>query len=94
MAFVQFMEWRWPEDSVEVLSASILDVQAFKSKMVEDSAAPKTINRRISSLSSFYKFWPGLGPSCASQSLFRIRHTLSSFHESRRMRLTKRKHSH
>ncbi len=32
MAFVQFMEWRWPEDSVEVLSASILDVQAFKNK--------------------------------------------------------------
>jgi len=62
MAFVQFMgsrepgSWRWPEDSVELLSASILDVQAFKDKMVEDSAAPKTINRRISSLSSFYKF--------------------------------------
>lgn len=59
MAFVQFMKWRWPEDSVELLSSSILDVQSWKNQMVKDSAAPKTINRRISSLSSFYKFLAG-----------------------------------
>lgn len=59
MAFAQFMGWKWPEDSVAVLSAWILDVQAFKNKLVEDSAAPKTINRRISSLSSYYKFLAG-----------------------------------
>lgn len=59
MAFVQFMKWRWPEDSVELLSSSILDVQSWKNQMVEESAAPKTINRRISSLSSFYKFLAG-----------------------------------
>lgn len=59
MAFVQFMNWKWPEDSVELLSASILDVQSFKDWMVGEGAAPKTINRRISSLSSFYKFLAG-----------------------------------
>lgn len=59
MAFVQFMGWKWPKDSIELLSASILDVQAFKNRMVEEAAAPKTINRRISSLSSFYKFLAG-----------------------------------
>lgn len=55
------MGWKWPKDSVELLSASILDVQAFKNRMVEESAAPKTIHRRISSLSSFYKFLAGAG---------------------------------
>jgi site-specific recombinase XerD len=59
MAFAQFMGWKWPSDSIELLSTSILDVQAFKNRMVEETAAPKTINRRISSLSSFYKFLAG-----------------------------------
>jgi len=65
MSFVQFMNsrqpgcWRWPEDAVKLLTASILDVQAWKSQMGHESAAPKTVNRRISSLSSFYKFLAG-----------------------------------
>jgi len=65
MAFVQFMRsqeprsWKWPEDAAMMLSASILDVQAWKNQMVQQAAAPKTINRRISSLSSFYKFLAG-----------------------------------
>jgi site-specific recombinase XerD len=59
MALVRFMNWKWPDDSAQVLSASILDVQAFKDQMARNSAAPKTINRRISSISSFYKFLSG-----------------------------------
>ena len=65
MSFVHFMNsrqpgcWRWPDDSVKLLTASILDVQAWKSQMGHESAAPKTVNRRISSLSSFYKFLAG-----------------------------------
>jgi len=51
--------WRWPEDSIELLSASILDVQAWKDSMSKGEMAPKTINRRVSSLSSFYKFLAG-----------------------------------
>ena len=59
MAFVRFMRWKWPADSARLLSTSILDVQAFKDRLVKEAAAPKTINRRISSLSSFYKFLAG-----------------------------------
>ena len=59
MAFVQFKGWNWPEDATNMLRASILDVQAFKADMVKHGAAPKTLNRRISSLSSFYKFLAG-----------------------------------
>lgn len=59
MSFVGFMRWKWPDDAIELLSTSILDVQAFKEQMVKESAAPKTINRRISSVSSFYKFLAG-----------------------------------
>ena len=50
MAFVEFMDWKWPEDSTNMLRASILDVQAFKAGMEKLGGAGKSINRRISSL--------------------------------------------
>src|ERR1700733_14428046 len=56
MAFIEFRDLAWPDESSQLLRVSILDVQAFKEEMVKHGAAPKTINRRISSLSSFYKF--------------------------------------
>jgi integrase/recombinase XerC len=59
MAFVEFMKLAWPDDATELLRGSILDVRAFKADLVKHGAAPKTINRRISSLSSFYKFLAG-----------------------------------
>lgn len=59
MAFVRFMGWLWPENSASMLRASILDVQAFRDALLKRKAAPKTINRRISSLSSFYKYLAG-----------------------------------
>jgi integrase/recombinase XerC len=59
MAFVEFRAWNWPEDSKQLLRASILDVQAFREQMLARKAAPKTINRRISSLSSFYRYLSG-----------------------------------
>src|SRR6202021_434161 len=46
-------------DAPQLLRTSILDVQAFKDDMAKHGGAPKTINRRISSLSSFYKFLSG-----------------------------------
>src|SRR5262249_58451386 len=36
------------------------DVLDFRGLMLEQSKAPKTINRRISSLSSFYKYLQGV----------------------------------
>ena len=59
MAFVEFRELTWPKDAAQLLRVSILDVQAFKDQMAKHGGAPKTINRRISSLSSFYKFLSG-----------------------------------
>ena len=59
MAFAEFMGWSWPEDAMHLLRASILDVQAFKSQIGSRDGAPKTINRRVSSLSSFYKYLAG-----------------------------------
>jgi site-specific recombinase XerD len=59
MAFVAFRGLIWPRDAAELLRVSILDVQAFKDHMGKHAGAPKTINRRISSLSSFYRFLSG-----------------------------------
>src|ERR1017187_3661980 len=56
MAFVKFMGLTWPDQAIEVLRISIQDVLAFREQLLAKSAAPKTINRRISSLSSFYKY--------------------------------------
>jgi integrase/recombinase XerC len=56
MGFVRFMGLRWPEDATGLLTASLKDVQAFRDHLIERDAAPKTLNRRISSLSSFYKY--------------------------------------
>ena len=66
MAFVEFCGFAWPEDSAKLLRVSILDVQAFKDHMAKHGGAPKTINRRISSLSSFYKFLERRGGRAAA----------------------------
>ncbi len=56
MAFIRFLNLAWPGEASALLSATIGDVLAFREQLVERGAAPKTINRRISSLSSFYKY--------------------------------------
>jgi site-specific recombinase XerD len=56
MSFVRFLGVVWPEQATALLSASIKDVQAFRDEMIERGAAPKTLNRRVSSVSSFYKY--------------------------------------
>lgn len=56
MCFVRFMGFQWPQNATDLLTVSLKDVQAFRDEMLEKNAAPKTLNRRISSLSSFYKY--------------------------------------
>jgi integrase/recombinase XerC len=56
MAFVRFLGIVWPQQSTSLLSASIRDVLAFRDELLARNAAPKTLNRRISSVSSFYKY--------------------------------------
>lgn len=59
MAFVRFMEIKWPDQSPTLFTVSVADVQAWRDLLAETSA-PKTINRRISSVSSFYKYLQGV----------------------------------
>ena len=59
MAFIKFMDWRWPDDATAMLGVSISQVLDFRQSLLDNDAAPKTINRRISSLSSFYKYLAG-----------------------------------
>ncbi len=56
MAFVRFLGIAWPEQATALLSASIKDVLTFRDELLARGAAPKTLNRRISSISSFYKY--------------------------------------
>lgn len=55
MAFVEWMGWRWPEDSIRFLSVSVSQVQAYR-QFCTEHYAPKTVNRRVCSLSAWYKF--------------------------------------
>lgn len=62
--FVAFLNQQrglnWPEESWKLLQVSISDVLAWREQMAEElEMAPKTITRRISSLSSFYKYLAG-----------------------------------
>ena len=56
MSFVKFMDIEWPDQATALFSVSVKDVLAFREQLVAKNAAPKTINRRISSISSFYKY--------------------------------------
>jgi site-specific recombinase XerD len=56
MCFARFMGFEWPQNAPDLLTVSLKDVQAFRDEMLAKGAAPKTLNRRISSLSSFYKY--------------------------------------
>src|SRR5512135_2965154 len=52
MDFVQFLGLRWPEESTRLFTVSVAEVLAFRDRLAGESKAPKTINRRIASLSS------------------------------------------
>jgi integrase/recombinase XerC len=54
--FIRFMRLEWPNESWRMYMVSVKDVQGFREHLIAQEAAPKTLNRRISSLSSFYKF--------------------------------------
>lgn len=59
LSFIKFMRWEWPRDAEMMLTVSIKDVQEFRDEMNVKDLAPKTVNRRIASLSSFYKYLAG-----------------------------------
>ena len=60
LAFVSFMGWKWPDAATALLTVRVSDVLSYRDWLLQKNAAPKTINRRISSLSGFYKFLAGV----------------------------------
>ncbi len=63
VAFTHFVGISWPDESWRLLQVSVADVRRFREEMLAANMAPKTLNRRISSLSSFYKYLAG----CAAE---------------------------
>ena len=59
LSFVDFLGLSWPQQAFRLLLASVADVQRWRDAMMAATKAPKTLNRRISSLSSFYKYLAG-----------------------------------
>jgi site-specific recombinase XerD len=59
LSFVAFLGLAWPQEAARLLLASVADVQRWRDAMLAETKAPKTLNRRISSLSSFYKYLAG-----------------------------------
>jgi site-specific recombinase XerD len=56
MSFAEFMEITWLEAATDILKVTIADVLDFRGYMLDLGMAPKTVTRRVSSLSSFYKY--------------------------------------
>ena len=59
LSFVDFLGLPWPQEAFRLLLASAADVQRWRDVMMAATKAPTTLNRRISSLSSFYKYLAG-----------------------------------
>lgn len=57
MDLVEFLELEWPSESWRLLQVTVPQVQAWRDFMNgERDLAPNTLNRRISSVSGFYRF--------------------------------------
>lgn len=56
MALIEFLKLQWPKESTDMLAVSVGEVMEWRDRLTTDGMAPKTINRRISSVSSFYKY--------------------------------------
>ena len=57
LTFIEFQGIDWPKNSWQLLKTSVEDVRRWRAFMDEElDHAPKTLNRRISSLSGFFQF--------------------------------------
>jgi len=54
--FLTFAKIVWPTHATELFAVTVGQVHAYRDWMIGHGDAPKTINRRISSLSGFFKF--------------------------------------
>ena len=57
MHLVEFLGINWPERSFELLKTTIPEVQSWRTYMDQElEYAPKTLNRRVCSVSAFFQF--------------------------------------
>jgi site-specific recombinase XerD len=56
LSFVRHRGMLWPQEASTLLMVSVAGVQAYRDALAAAGAAPKTINHRVSALSSFYKY--------------------------------------
>lgn len=56
MAFVRHLGIVWPENATALFTVKVADVHAWRDHLLASGTAPKTMNRRISSVSGFYKY--------------------------------------
>ena len=56
MSFVRYLGLVWPSEAPGLLSVSVADVQDYRDWLLERGAAPKTLNHRVSAISSFYRY--------------------------------------
>jgi site-specific recombinase XerD len=56
LSFVRSKGMRWPQEASTLLMVSVAEVQEYRDALAAAGAAPKTINHRVSALSSFYKY--------------------------------------
>lgn len=56
LSFIRYLGISWPGESARLLSVSVGEVQAFRDWLADSGAAPKTLNHRVSALSSFYRY--------------------------------------
>ena len=59
MALLEFLAIDWPRQGMKLFTITVGDVQRWRDWMIEEEYAPKTINRRVSSVSSLYKYLQG-----------------------------------
>ena len=55
LAFVEHAGWRWPEEALRFLTVNVGQVQAYRDA-IQERYSPKTVLRRLCSLSSWYRF--------------------------------------
>lgn len=55
-ALIAYLELEWPSQSTELLAVSVAEIMSWRDSLEAYGMAPKTINRRVSSVSSFYKY--------------------------------------
>jgi site-specific recombinase XerD len=56
MTFVNHLGISWPKNATALFTVKVSDVQGWRDLLLAKGTAPKTMNRRVSSVSSFYKY--------------------------------------